>query len=308
MRGRPPRCRRVSFVPEATFFKPAGIPMRILEVVTLSVDEAEAIRLKDLEGLEQEEGADKMGISRPTFQRILISARQKMADALLNGKAIKIEGGNFELAIQRFRCTEDGHEWDISPEALVAGPPLCPRCHSPNAMAVRPGGLVRGCGRGRHVGRWCTKPKLRSDSGPGRAQSAAPQLNSKGGIMKIAVSATGTDLAAQVDPRFGRSKHFIIFDPETLQHEAVDNAGAAAGGGAGIATAQMIVDKGVRAVLTGDCGPNAYQVLSAAGVQVVTNVTGTIREAVEAYKAGKLLATSKPSVDAHHGLQKGTGI
>lgn len=125
--------------------------------------------------------------------------------------------------------------------------------------------------------------------------------------MKIAISATGIDLAAQVDPRFGRSKHFIIFDPETSQYEAMDNSNAAAGGGAGIATAQMIVDKGVRAVMTGNCGPNAYQVLSAAGIQVITDVAGTVREAIEAYKAGRFLASSKPSVDAHHGLQKGAG-
>jgi predicted DNA-binding protein (UPF0251 family) len=151
VRGRPPRCRRVSFVPEATFFKPAGIPMRVLEEVSLSVDEAEAIRLKDLEGLEQEEGADKMGISRPTFQRILVSARQKVADALLNGKAIRIEGGNIELAMRRFRCAEDGHEWEIPSETSTAGHPVCPHCHSPNAMPVHPGGFGVGrCSRGRH--------------------------------------------------------------------------------------------------------------------------------------------------------------
>ena len=125
--------------------------------------------------------------------------------------------------------------------------------------------------------------------------------------MRVAISATGTDLTAQVDPRFGRSQHFIIFDPETSLHEAVDNANATAGGGAGIATAQMIVDQGVRAVLTGDCGPNAYRVLSTAGVSVITNVSGTVRDAIEAYKAGRLLASSKPSVDAHHGVQKGGG-
>jgi predicted DNA-binding protein (UPF0251 family) len=94
---RPPKCRRVAFLPEATYFKPAGIPLRALTEVRLSVEEAEAIRLKDLEGLEQEPSAQKMNISRPTFQRVLTSARQKMADALLNGKAIRIEGGNFEI-------------------------------------------------------------------------------------------------------------------------------------------------------------------------------------------------------------------
>jgi len=97
---RPIKWRRVAFIPEATYFKPAGIPMRVLEEVCLSVEEAEAVRLKDLEGLEQEQGAEKMNISRPTFQRVLGAARQKIANALLNGKAIRIEGGNFEMAPQ----------------------------------------------------------------------------------------------------------------------------------------------------------------------------------------------------------------
>jgi predicted DNA-binding protein (UPF0251 family) len=96
--SRPLKCRRVAYVPGITYFKPAGVPLRALEEMQLSVEEAEAIRLKDLEGLEQEQGAEKMNISRPTFQRVLASARQKIADALLNGKAIRIEGGNFEMS------------------------------------------------------------------------------------------------------------------------------------------------------------------------------------------------------------------
>ena len=107
---RPTTCRRVAFLPNVTYFKPAGIPLRALEEVRLSFEEAEAIRLKDLEGLEQEQGAERMNISRPTFQRVLASARQKMANALLNGKAIRIEGGNYEMALHRFRCL-NGHEW-----------------------------------------------------------------------------------------------------------------------------------------------------------------------------------------------------
>jgi len=95
---RPRKCRRVAFLPQVTYLKPVGIPLRALDEVEVSVEEAEAIRLKDLEGLEQEQGAERMNISRPTFQRILASGRQKIADALLNGKAIRIEGGNFEIA------------------------------------------------------------------------------------------------------------------------------------------------------------------------------------------------------------------
>jgi predicted DNA-binding protein (UPF0251 family) len=97
--SRPPKCRRVAFLPEATYFKPAGVPLRVLDEVLLSVEEAEAVRLKDLEGLAQAVGADKMNISRPTFQRVLASARRKIADALLNGRAVRIEGGNFEMAV-----------------------------------------------------------------------------------------------------------------------------------------------------------------------------------------------------------------
>ena len=106
-------------MPGVTYFKPAGIPLRSLEEIRLSVEEAEALRLKDLEGLEQEQGAEKMNISRPTFQRVLALARKKMADALLNGKAIRIEGGNFEIAYRRFRC-RSGHEWEVeAPPAFL---------------------------------------------------------------------------------------------------------------------------------------------------------------------------------------------
>lgn len=155
---RPRKWRCVSSMPLVNYFKPAGIPMRILEEVCLSVDEAEALRLKDLEGLEQEEGAEKMGISRPTFQRVLVSARQKVTDALLNGKAIRIEGGNFELALRRFRCSQ-GHEWDVPFEAMLAGPPeSCPACDNPNLLPLQPPGTRCGQGgRGRHGrgrGRW----------------------------------------------------------------------------------------------------------------------------------------------------------
>ena len=100
---RPPKCRRIEFLPKVTYFKPAGISLRALEDVLLSLEEAEAIRLKDLEGLEQEESAQRMNISRPTFQRILASARQKMADALLLGKAIRIDGGRHYGARHRQR-------------------------------------------------------------------------------------------------------------------------------------------------------------------------------------------------------------
>jgi len=133
-----------------TYFKPAGIPLANLQEVRLSIEEAEAIRLKDIEGLEQDDGAQKMSISRSTFARILLSARQKMADALLNGKAIRIEGGNYEMAVRHFRCG-NGHEWQVPFEVMIKKPPeLCPTCNTANIMALwpwRPGWGMGGRGR-----------------------------------------------------------------------------------------------------------------------------------------------------------------
>jgi predicted Fe-Mo cluster-binding NifX family protein len=126
--------------------------------------------------------------------------------------------------------------------------------------------------------------------------------------MKVAISATAPSLDAEVDPRFGRCPYFIIIDPETMEFEALENSNAMAAGGAGISTAQMIAGKGVQVVLTGNCGPRAYQTFSAAGVQVITGVVGRIRDAVEAYKAGKLQASAEPSVDAHFGMGGGMGM
>jgi len=120
--------------------------------------------------------------------------------------------------------------------------------------------------------------------------------------VKIAVSATGLDLDAEVDPRFGRCQYFIIVDPQSMQFEALDNSNAMAAGGAGISTAQMIASKGAELVLTGNCGPNAYQTLSAAGLQVITGVDGRIRDAIEAYKTGKFQSSTQPSVSSHYGM------
>lgn len=145
--GRQPLWRRVNFIPEITYFKPAGIPLAGLQEVCLSIEEAEAIRLKDLEALEQEECAQKMKVSRTTFARVLGSARQKIADALLNGKAIRIDGGNFEMAKRRFRCL-NGHEWDVLFETMINEPPQsCPTCKTPNIMPLQPFGLGFGMGR-----------------------------------------------------------------------------------------------------------------------------------------------------------------
>ena len=142
--GRPPLKRRISRLPEATFFKPAGIRARDLEQVGLGVDEVEALRLVDLEGFSQEKAADALGVSRQTVGRILDEARRKVADALVNGKAVLIDGGAYALAAGRF-CGDCGAYWSQGATVVDAktGEETCPACGS---SAVR---VCVGAGRGR---------------------------------------------------------------------------------------------------------------------------------------------------------------
>lgn len=120
--------------------------------------------------------------------------------------------------------------------------------------------------------------------------------------MKIAITSRGKDIDSEVDQRFGRCMYFIIVDPETLDFKVIENTGKGGGGGVGIASAQKIVNEGVEAVLTGNCGPNAFQVLSEAGIKVVTGVSGTVRDAVEMYKSKQFKESDGPSVDSHFGI------
>ncbi|MCK5579279.1 MAG: NifB/NifX family molybdenum-iron cluster-binding protein [Planctomycetes bacterium] len=122
--------------------------------------------------------------------------------------------------------------------------------------------------------------------------------------MKIAVSASGQNLDAAVDPRFGRCGGFIIVDPETLQFESVANPGVSASGGAGIQAAQLVAKQGAEIVITGNCGPNAFETLKAAGIKVITGMSGTVKEAVEKYKANALSETQGPTVPSHSGMKK----
>ncbi len=99
---RPRTLRRVWRIPNVTYFKPAGMRMMSLDEAVLTIDEFEAIRLKDYEGLDQTESAKKMNISQPTFQRLYESARKKIADAIINGKALRIEGGYYRIIRRSF--------------------------------------------------------------------------------------------------------------------------------------------------------------------------------------------------------------
>ncbi|NMX22015.1 dinitrogenase iron-molybdenum cofactor biosynthesis protein [ANME-1 cluster archaeon GoMg4] len=125
--------------------------------------------------------------------------------------------------------------------------------------------------------------------------------------MKICVTAMAGDLNAQVDPRFGRSQYFVIVDSDTMAFEAMVNEAMNAPGGAGIQAAQAMVNKGVDVVISGNMGPNAFQVLSTAGVRIATGAYGTVQEAVEMYKVGKLSETGTSTVAAHAGMGMGAG-
>ena len=129
---RPRKCRRVCLEPGICYFKPRGVPLTSLENISLSVDEFEALRLGDLEGLEQTTAAESMGISQPTFHRTIELARKKVADALVNGKAIRIEGGDYDMARdnRKFRCSACGFVWEV-PHG-TGRPTSCPECGSTN--------------------------------------------------------------------------------------------------------------------------------------------------------------------------------
>ena len=138
---RPPKKRNIDFLPDLTYFKPAGVPLKNLREVSLGFEELEAIRLKDLEGLEQEACAVRMGISRPTFHRIIVQARKKLAQALIEGKAIRIEGGNYRLSQTLLHCYKCGFTGrNVDRETKTAGKCVherkdcCPRCGSENVQ------------------------------------------------------------------------------------------------------------------------------------------------------------------------------
>ena len=139
--ARPRTCRCVDFIPSVVYFKPRGIPMVDLEEVCLLVEELEAVRLKDGEGLEQEECGRLMKVSQPTFHRVLESARRKIAEALVQGKAIRIEGGDFEMAERKFACRSCGHSWEVPFCTGQRGIDMtCPNCASRDIHRTGPSG------------------------------------------------------------------------------------------------------------------------------------------------------------------------
>ena len=163
---RPPIERAVGGVPRATLFKPAGVPARELEHLQLTVDELEAIRLVDLDGLSHEQAAEAMGVSRQTVGRVLERGRAKVAEALVAGKAIFIGGGQYRVEPRQLCCASCGAVWGAPPDDPP--PAACPSCGSAEAGTCwDPAGR---CGMG-HEGRGAGSGRQKRGRGPGHGSA-----------------------------------------------------------------------------------------------------------------------------------------
>ena len=123
--------------------------------------------------------------------------------------------------------------------------------------------------------------------------------------MKIAISSSGTTLESGVDPRFGRCPYYIIYDTEDGSFKAVENKSSLAAGGAGIQAGQNISDMKAEAVITGNVGPNAFRVLSAASIKIYSGATGSVKDAIDKFKNGEYKETAGPDVESHFGIGRG---
>jgi predicted Fe-Mo cluster-binding NifX family protein len=120
--------------------------------------------------------------------------------------------------------------------------------------------------------------------------------------MKICITSQGDNLGAEVDPRFGRAVYFLIVDTDNMETEAIKNPYIQAGGGAGIQAAQFVANKDAEVVITGNIGPNAFQVLKEAGLNVISDVSGSVKAAVEKYNKGELKFIENPTVNEKFGV------
>jgi len=137
---KPRKIRDVSFPPKVVFFKPHGIPLREIEIVNLTIDEYEAIRLADYEDLKHYDAAKKMNISRPTFTRLLESAHTKISHSIVEGKAIRIEGGDFKFPDRIYQCKRCGQFQNTQKEEDIAS---CVNCSSDELKEISPDSFRR---------------------------------------------------------------------------------------------------------------------------------------------------------------------
>jgi predicted Fe-Mo cluster-binding NifX family protein len=125
--------------------------------------------------------------------------------------------------------------------------------------------------------------------------------------MKIAIPASSDKLEANLDPRFGRCQYFLVVDSDSMDFNAIPNDSINAAHGAGIQAAQIIANMGVDVVITGNVGPNAFNVLFASGIKIVTGASGSIKDVIEKFKSGQLKEVKNPTVGGHFGMGRGSG-
>ena len=254
--ARPKRKRSVYNQVNFDYFKPSGVPLIELNEVNLNVEELEAIRFKDYDKLEQKEAADKMHVSQPTFHRMLKEARKKIADALINGKAIKIQGGNYKM-----------------PYGDGTGP------FGKGPGTGRGRGMGQGIGRGRGMGRGFYREMPQTN-----LKTTKTELKDN---MKVIVSAAGETLESEIDPRFGRCPYFLVVEIENKEIKnvtAVKNQGCEQQQGAGITAAEQVANLKPDAIITGNLGPNAHRILSQVAIPCYSasgNVKNAINDLIE---------------------------
>ncbi len=122
--------------------------------------------------------------------------------------------------------------------------------------------------------------------------------------MKVCITSTGENLDSQIDPRFGRCQYFLVIDTDTMKFESISNKSTAESSGAGIKAAQTVANIGAKVVITGNIGPNAYQTLNAAGINVITDAKGTVKDTIEMYKKGEFKTANNPTVESHSGMNR----
>ena len=293
-------------MPGVTYFKPRGIPMRLLEEVRLSVDELEALRLKDLLGLEQEEAAREMAVSRQTFQRIQDEAHRKVAEALVTGKALEIDGGDYEVAPMHLHCRRCGHSWE---QLLTGGIPVaCPNCEektadlhlSPGYAAGAPGA---GGSRGAGPGGTRIAPAV-TVNGPDAGKSPTKELRTSQ-AMKIAVI---SDDGESISMHFGRAQYYVVASVEDGKvmakevrpkvghhtfgdHPHEEQPGMPHGYDAASQNkhSQMAANiSDCKVLLAGGMGWGAYDSLKGYGIEPIITDIHSIDQAVRAYLDGTI--------------------
>jgi predicted DNA-binding protein (UPF0251 family)/predicted Fe-Mo cluster-binding NifX family protein len=284
---RPFKNRKINGFFDSDCFKPNGIPVSMLADIELSVDELEALRLADLEGMYQNDAAKKMGVSRQTFGNIVKRARQKTADAIINAKALKIVSRGFSYSDALRQCESCGLVWRNSKRQKQACPVCrCTKNSIPSEAYTEERFFKQGICR-----------LNARDKGQNTAKPATIKGDRK---MKLVFASTGQNLESELDQRFGRCSYFVCYDTESGQVTDVPNTqNLNAAQGAGIQAATTVAECGADYAFCGHCGPKAFRVLQAAGVKVICGVKGKLDDLVKEFEAGNLKAADSADVEGH---------